>query len=99
MVFKHTVIWSEEAVRNLEGILEYLYSEWTQREVDNFKRLLSKQLLLISNHPLMFPISKFQPRLRKAVLMSKIIVFYEFKEKSIFLVYLFHTSQNPDKIE
>jgi hypothetical protein len=47
MVSKYPIVWSEEAVRNLESILEYLYARWTQREVDNFKRLLAKQLILI----------------------------------------------------
>jgi len=98
MVSKYPIIWSEEAVRNLENILEYLYAKWTQREVDNFKRLLAKQLILISNHPLIFPKSSYHPELRKAVLSKQTIVFYYFRDNKIYLVYLFQTSQNPERL-
>jgi len=31
--------WSEEAVANLEGILESLSKNWTNREIENFKKI------------------------------------------------------------
>jgi plasmid stabilization system protein ParE len=43
----YKIFWTEEATRNLEEIIDYLYSRWTQREVDNFKVKLSRQIDLI----------------------------------------------------
>jgi len=40
----YKIFWTKEAIRNLEEIIDYLYSKWTQREVDNFKTKLSKQI-------------------------------------------------------
>lgn len=71
----YEIFWTEEAIRNLEEIIDYLLSRWTQREVDNFKVKLSKQIDLIGRDPKMFPISTFQPRLRKAVLSKQTSVF------------------------
>ena len=55
----YKIFWTEEAIRNLEEIIDYLYSRWTQREVDNFKAKLSKQIDLIHRNPKLFPISTF----------------------------------------
>lgn len=53
------LFWSEEAIRNLENILNYLIEKWSQREVDNFKSRLSRQLDLIVKNPRMFPVSEY----------------------------------------
>lgn len=93
------LFWSEEAIRNLENILDYLIEKWSQKEVDNFKRKLSRQLDLIIKNPRMFPVSKYNSRLRKAVLSKQTTVFYEIKENVIYIAYLFVNHQNINKIK
>jgi len=61
------VVWSDEAITNLEDILDYLERIWTEREVGQFKQLLSKQLNVIQRFPTPFPHSKIRPQLRKSV--------------------------------
>jgi plasmid stabilization system protein ParE len=97
MVYK--VFWTEEAVRNLDEIIDYLYSMWTKREVANFKAKLSKQIDLISGNPKLFPISTFQPRLRKAVLSKQTSIFYEVKDDTIYLAYIFVNFKSTDKLK
>jgi len=75
--------WSEEAVANLEGILESLSKNWTNREIENFKKILGLQLDLIIKNPYMFPVSDHLPRLRKAVLSKQTTIFYKAKDKAI----------------
>ncbi len=71
----YKIFWTEEAIQNLEEIINYLSINWTQREVDNFKLKLSKQIDHIKRNPRLFPISQFQPRLRKAVLSKQTSIF------------------------
>ncbi len=66
MEFK--LFWSEEAVRGLENVLDYLTEKWFPKEVENFKQMLTKQLNLLTRFPYMFPASIQHPELRKAVL-------------------------------
>jgi len=73
----YKLFWSKESISNLDSILAYLESEWTNREIANFKRKLSKQLELIEKNPRLFPVSDVQPRLRKAVLSKQTTIFYE----------------------
>ncbi len=91
--------WSEESVSNLEGILESLSRNWTNREVENFKKRLGQQLDLIIKNPYMFPISDHMPRLRKAVLSKQTTIFYEVKNKAIFLAYLHVNRKNIENLK
>jgi plasmid stabilization system protein ParE len=99
MVYDYKLFWSDEAVNNLESILDYLQKQWSQKEVDNFKTQLKKQLDLILKFPKLFPKSDYNPRLRKAVLSKQTTIFYEISGRRINLVYLFNNRQNIQKIK
>ena len=80
--------WSEESIRNLEEILDYLKNKWTDKEVNNFKKKLSHQIDLIIQNPLMFPSSIYRSNLRKAILSKQTTIFYEIMDNVIFLSYI-----------
>jgi plasmid stabilization system protein ParE len=95
---EYKIYWTEEAISNLESILDYLKSNWTQREINNFKKKLGKQIDLIEKNPKLFPISGYNNRLRKAVLSKQTIIFYELSGQVIYLIYLFNSKQSIKKI-
>jgi len=99
MAFDYKILWTEEAINNLESILDYLANRWTQREVDNFKVRLSNVIGLIQQNPKLFPISQYNSRLRKAVLSRQTTIFYEVSGQIIYLVYLFNNRQDIEKIK
>ena len=92
------LFWTDEAIKNLEEILYHLIAKWSQREIDIFKGKLSKQLDLILINPRMFPVSLYNPRLRKAVLSKQITIFYELNGNIVYLVHLFINRKNIDSI-
>lgn len=96
---EYKIFWTDEAINNLESILDYLSNRWTQREVDNFKNNLSKQIILIEQNPKLFPISQYNARLRKAFLSKQTTMYYEISGLTIYLVYLFCNKQDIDKIK
>jgi plasmid stabilization system protein ParE len=98
MESEYRIFWSDEATRNLDDILDYLNSRWTERETSNFKIQLSKQLDVITKFPYMFPSSEQNPRLRKAVMSKQTIIFYEVKEEIVNIAYLFNSRQDPNQI-
>ncbi len=95
----YKIFWTEEAIHNLEEIIDYLATKWTQREVDNFKKKLLKQIDIIKRNPRMFPVSTFQPRLRKAVLSKQTSIFYEIGNDVIYSVYLFVNYKNTERLK
>ncbi|MCF8276397.1 MAG: type II toxin-antitoxin system RelE/ParE family toxin [Flavobacteriales bacterium] len=99
MASEFQIIWSDEAISNLEKILDYLERKWTEREVNRFKVLLSRQLDIIQNNPELFPKSGIQSLLRKAVLSKQTSIYYLIRDDSIYLVYLFDNRMNPEKLK
>lgn len=95
----YKIFWTEEAIHNLEEIIEYLRFKWTEKEVENFKIKLSRQIKLISSNPTMFPKSSHIPRLRKAVLSKQTSIFYELKDTHIYLAYLWVHNKDIGKIK
>ena len=95
----YKIFWTEEAIQNLEEIIDYLLNNWSQREVDSFKSKLSRQIDLIKTNPKMFPISFFQPRLRKAVLSKQTSIFYEIDDNMIYIAYVFVNHQNKERLK
>lgn len=92
------IYWSNESIDNLESIFEYLSTNWSQKEVNNFKRKLAKQLDMIVSNPKLFPVSEYNPRLRKAVLSKQTTIFYELSGQRIYLVYLFNNKKDIDSV-
>jgi len=99
MAFDYKILWTEEAINNLEEILDYLNSSWTYREIAVFKKNLSKQISHIKQNTGLFPVSEMNPGLRKSVLRKQTTICYEVYDSVIFPVYLFCNVQNIKKIE
>lgn len=99
MVSRHKIFWSDEALRNLEEILNYLRTHWTEKEIVDFNKNLLKQLELIASFPLMAPVTSQNGRLRKSVLSRQTSIVYEFRENIIYLVYLFDNRKDPKKLK
>lgn len=53
----YKVLWSEQALTDLQNILDYLSENWTQRELKNFSQHLDKRINLIRHYPNIFPSS------------------------------------------
>ena len=91
--------WSDESVKNLEDILDFIKFKWTDKEVDNFKNKLSHQLDLIVQNPYMFPVSTIKNGLRKAVLSKQTTIFYQIIDDIVYLTYLHINKKDIDKIK
>jgi len=99
MVSKYKLFWTEEALRNLDEILIYLETNWTDRERKTFIIKLSKQVDLIHRNPNLFPVSEYNSRLRKAVLSKQTTIFYELDGFNINLIYLFNSKKDIKRIK
>ena len=94
----YKLFWSEEAISNLEGILNYLEKKWSNSEISNFKTLLSKNLELITKFPLIFPESEIVSGLRRAVLNKQVSIFYKILDEAIYIAYLFDNRQDISRL-
>lgn len=94
----YKLVWSDEAIKNLKGIIGYLENNWTQKEIKKFVKLLDKQLALITNNPFLFAQSGHSKEIRKSVLSKQTTIYYRIDANDIRIITLFDNRQNPNKI-
>jgi len=92
------VIWSAEALENLEKIITYLEKNWSEKEIKKFVKKLEKQISLIKKQPLSFPKSQLV-EIRKSVLSKQITIFYKTSGDTIYIITIFDNRQNPEKLK
>ncbi len=97
MANENEIIWSFEANSNLETIVHYLQSEWTEKEVQKFIFKLNKALLLITSRPQLFRLTNKRKGIRKFVLTKHTSIFYLQQKSFIYIVALFDNRQDPKK--
>ena len=90
---------SKRSVRNLENLLEYLETAWSLKVKKDFVKKLDSGLLHLSQFPESHPESNVKKGLHKFVLTKQTTVYYKFNTRSLFIVTLFDTRQNPDKLK
>lgn len=94
----YKLIWSDEAINNLKGIIEYLENRWTKKEIKKFAQLLDRQLSLIKDNPLLYPESDKSNGLRKSVLSRQTTIYYKVVKYEIRIMTLFDNRQNPERL-
>ncbi len=92
------VIWSVEAVENLERIIQYLQENWTEKEIKKFLKKLEKTISIIKKQPLSFPKSQYIEA-RKLVLSKQTTIFYKVYADAIYIVTIFDSRQNPENLK
>ncbi len=95
----YRIVWSEEALINLKGIIEYLEKNWSEKELKKFAKLLDNRLSLISTNPLLFPATNHSTSIRMVLLSKFISIFYQPFDGYIRIVSLFDNRRNPKPLK
>ncbi len=91
--------WTDESTKNLESIVTYLESNWTQKELKRFFRKLEKQLYILSLFPEAYPISHKKKNVHRCVLLKNLTLYYSVADGSIIILSLFDTRQDLSKLK
>jgi len=94
----YEIRWSEEAVKNLNNIFDYLEKNWSEKEIKKFAQKLEKCINIIRTTPFAFPLSEIM-KIRRIVINRQITMYYEVASNVIYIITLFDTRQNPKKIK
>jgi plasmid stabilization system protein ParE len=95
----YKIIWSDEALSNLKGIIRYLEKKWTNREIKRFAHLLDKNLALIKENPKIFPRSDTVKGFRRAVISKQVSLYYRTNNQIVHIVSVFDNRQNPSSLK
>lgn len=95
----YKVVWSDEAVENVDSIVTYLEKHWSQREVNDFLDILQEQETILSYHPKAYPLSEKSGNYRQCVVTKQVTIFYKFEGEAIMIRYVFDNRQNQEKLD
>ena len=95
----YKIVWSDEALENLEKIIHYLESNWTEKELKRFFSRLEKRIRLISQRPQIFPESQAKSSIKKSVLSKQTTIYYKIGKDTVEIVTFFDNRQNPEKLK
>lgn len=82
----------------LQSTLKYLEENWTDKEIKNLEKELSRTLLLIYKNPYIFRVSH-EMKVQKAVVLKFNSLYYRFTDDSIEIISFFFNRQSPNKIK
>jgi len=91
--------WTLEAEKQLDDIIEYLESNWTEREIRNFFRKLEKALEVISSKPLQQKRSERKEGAYEYQLSPQTTLFYSFDKTVATILVLWLNRMNPEDLK
>ena len=95
----YSVSWTDEAIDNLNGVVNYLEQNWSQKEKTNFFQKLEKRLGIIKQYPEIFPKSPKSNSVYRSVFTEQITVYYSVENQAIKILSLFDVRQDPSKLK
>ncbi len=93
------VIWTERAKETFYQNMSYLEEEWTESVIENFIEKTDESILVISSHPLLFPLVSKKKRVHKCLVVKQVSLFYRIIGDEIYLVTFWNNFQNPKKLK
>ncbi|WP_276504361.1 type II toxin-antitoxin system RelE/ParE family toxin [Terrimonas pollutisoli] len=92
----YKIIWSPEAVKTFDRIVEYISINFTNKEVAVFINTVNRKLLIMAEFPRTSRTITLASRRRKAVIHKRTVLFYSIRErrKEIELLSFVDTRQN-----
>ncbi len=81
------VVWSETAKRNFQRIVDYLFEEWTEKEIDRFNEDVSNLIVRMKENVNICPEYKVS-NLRKCLIDKNNSLIYLYENELIYIVTL-----------
>ncbi len=79
------IVWTNEAYKTFENIIDYLIINWTKKELQKFQNKLTLLLKQLSKFSQLCPMSKIIPY-RKCVLTSHSSLIYKIENNTLILI-------------
>jgi plasmid stabilization system protein ParE len=94
----YNVSWTNEAIIQLDLIVDYLQNNWAEKEINKFFKKLEKRIELISRNPHAFPVVDKRINIRKSVLSEQTSIYYEIKPDIVVILTLFDNRKDPESL-
>lgn len=93
----YKIIWSSEARIDFLNVIDYLLTNWPEKVVNDFIDKVDHKLRVLSAQPFIGILSEKDPTVRSVLLSKQNRMYYSVSERTIELLNIFDTRQNPEK--
>ena len=90
-----TIVWSEEAEKQLDEIIEYFNEHWSDNEISKFFQRLEEGLEQISIDPHRNKDSERKKNTKEFQLSSHATIFYSFSKTTVQILLLWVNKKDP----
>ena len=91
------ILWTENALAELEATIAFLETNWTEKELRNLAIEIEKAIDLLSRNPLLFQPSDLNLTVRRVVVAKKNTLYYRINDNTVEVLSFFSNRQNPNK--
>ena len=95
------IIWLPRAIQTYIANIQYLQTNWTEKELEHFKALVEQKIENISHHPKLGSArSKSTPHIRFSLIHKRVALIYKYKPSrdEIELMVFWNTAQDARKM-
>ncbi len=91
------IVWTTQAEKGLERVINYLENNWTSKEILNLERNIEEFIKRIAKYPKIYPATSKYKNLRKGLVDKNNYIIYRIKprNKVIEIVNFRGTKQKP----
>ena len=90
------IIWTPEAEKSFEAVIDYLQKHWSQRELEKFIEQVNNIVYHITRHPLAYR-KGAKDDIREALITKHNLLLYRILGETIYILYVWETRKNPLK--
>lgn len=95
------VKWSDEAIETFDDNVQFLFEQWTEREIINFVKATNEKILNIEMNPKIYKRSEKNPSIRKCGINRNISLFFKYfpNKREVILLSFWNNRRNPTKLK
>ena len=93
------IVWSDNAQKTFDGVIDYLQKEWTEKEIIKFIRLVNAKFEVLRTFPKIGVLIK--KNIYVTIINKKVSLFYKYSstKKEVILILFWDTQQNPKALK
>lgn len=95
------ISWTSRAFKSYLIIIDYLFENWTVKEINKFETQTTKTIELIKQNPYMFQASEERKNVRKGFVNKLVSIYYRIstEKNEIELLVFWQNRQNPNNLK
>ncbi len=91
--------WTREAVQQLDAIIDYLETNWSEKEIRKFFQKLEEGIKTISEQPELHKLSARKKGAREYQLARQTTIFYDFDEAHVTVLLVWSNRKDSEKLK